>query len=81
MKAIAMVPGGCFEYYATEKLCKLYKKDVKKKPRIAQTMCVLATDADKEAASKKERPIFLNRRQFLKRFEEALPHAKCPGFH
>ena len=79
LKAIAMIPGGCFEYYAPENLCKLYKQKVKTHPRIGQTMCVLSTDVDKDAASKKTQPIFLNRGQFVKRFEESLPRAVCPG--
>ena len=81
LKAIAMIPGGCFEFYSPRKLCKLYQKEVKEKRKIAKTMCVVATDADKQDASKKTKAIFLTREEFLGRFEEVMPRAVCPGVH
>ena len=79
LKAIAMVPGSCFEYFSETALCKFYKKEIKTKPRVAQRVCLIGTDAEKRQAVSKIQPVFVTRAQFLRRFEEASGDGICPG--
>jgi len=81
LRAIATVPGSCFKFYLPERqLCKFSKKPANKTPRMQQRICVLAKPADRKAAKKKNKELYINPRSFLLR-HEASNSVICPGWH
>jgi hypothetical protein len=79
LTAIALAPGSCVKFYRSErKLCKFFKKTVKKTPRIGQKTCVLSKQGDRQTVGKKYRALYINPRSFLLRCN-ASERAVCPG--
>ena len=79
LRAVAGAPGSTCKFYVSErKLCKVYKRVSRTTPRLQQRMCVLATQADHDAADKKYRELFLTPARFLLRFD-ASNRTVCPG--
>ena len=79
-RALAAAPRSSFELYSEERLAKLYKKEVKQHPRCIRNMCVLATEAERDAAPEKVRPVYQLRSGFCRMFTHARQNAVCPGF-
>ncbi len=79
LRAIAMAPGSCFMFCLSErKLCKFFKKTVKKAPRMQKSIFVLSKKEDRHTVQKKYRELYINPRSFLLRFD-ASERAVCPG--
>ncbi len=79
LRAIAMAPGSCFMFYLSErKLCKFFKKTVKKTPRMQKSIFVLSKTEDRHAVHKKYRELYIGPRSFLLKFD-ASARAVCPG--
>ena len=80
-RAIAAAPASCFELFSVRHLTKRHKQEVRKKrPRIGQHMGIFATEAERDAAPEKVRPIYMLRVGFWRRFCSARDKAVCPGF-
>lgn len=77
---VAAAPGSSFEFYSTRRLEKIYQKEGRENRKIAQHMCVLATEAERDAAPEKVRPLYKLRVEFAKRFTTVREKAFCPGF-
>ena len=79
-RALAAAPNSTFEFYSEHGLTKLYKKEVKLHPRLAKNLCVLATEAERDAAPEKVRPVYQLRVGVYRMFAQARQNAVCPGF-
>jgi len=80
LRDIAQAPGSCFKFYLSErKLCKFFKKTVKKTPRIQQRIGILAKKGDQDTVDKKYQGLYMGPRSFLLKFD-ASERAVCPGF-
>ena len=79
-RALAAAPRSSFEFSSEKRLAKLFKKEVKDHPRRAKNMGILATEAERDAAPRKVRPVYQLRVEFYSRFARAREHAVCPGF-
>jgi hypothetical protein len=78
-QALAAASGSSFELYSERRLRKIYKSEVRKKPRISQHMCVLATESERDAAHEEVRPLYKLRVDFYSRFTQVRARAICPG--
>ena len=83
LKDIASAPGSRFQFHATaSKIEKLPKKAMKRKRgtpgHLQKKTCILATHADREAAEKYYRELYVTPRNFVLRIKST-PDANCPG--
>ena len=74
-RAIAAAPASCFELFSVRRLTKLHKRERRK-----QHLAIFATEAERDAAPEKVRPIYMLRVGFWRRFCFARDKAVCPGF-
>ena len=80
LRDIAVAPGSCFKFYrSARKLCKVFKREIKTKPRLRQRIAVICKQGEREAADKKYRELYITPRSFLLKFP-ASARAVCPGF-
>ena len=80
LRAVAAAPNSAFEFHSEDGIKKLYKKEIKQHPRLAKNLCVLATEAERDAAAEKVRPVYQLRMGFYRMFSLARESAVCPGF-
>jgi hypothetical protein len=60
LRIIALAPGsGCVFYRSEKKICKFFKKAVKTTPQITKRTCVLSKPADRAAAKKEVKDLYI----------------------